>query len=108
LLIWVEPFHFYSFIHSDKLALFGVLELSIIVYGVSMLLFFYILKRMDVTQAILGNYLLPFFIGLLGVLLLNEKISFLMFLGGVLIILSTLMVTIYENALLKKISNNPK
>ena len=108
LLIWVEPFHFYSFIHSDKLALFGVLELSIIVYGVSMLLFFYILKRMDVTQAILGNYLLPFFIGLLGVLLLNEKISFLMFLGGILIILSTLMVTIYENTLLKKISKNMK
>jgi len=108
LLIWVEPFRFYSFIHSSKLALFGVLELSIIVYGVSMLLFFYILKRMDVTQAILGNYLLPFFIGLLGVMLLNEKISFLMFLGGVLIILSTLMVTIYENALLKKISNNLK
>jgi len=62
------------------------------------------LKRMDVTQAILGTYLLPFFIGLLGVLLLNEKITFLMFAGGTLILLSTLMVTIYENTLLKMIS----
>src|SRR5665213_422435 len=65
LLIWVEPFHYSAFIHSGKLALFGMLELSLIVYGISMLLFFYILKRMDVTQAILGTYLLPFFIGLL-------------------------------------------
>ncbi len=32
-----------------------MLELSLIVYGFSMLLFFYILKRMDVTQAILGT-----------------------------------------------------
>jgi drug/metabolite transporter (DMT)-like permease len=100
LLIWVEPFHFYSFIHSGKTALLGMLELSVIVYGVSMLLFFYILKRMDVTQAILGTYLLPFFIALMGILLLNEKITLLMFVGGMLILLSTLMVTIYENALL--------
>lgn len=100
LLIWVEPFHFSAFVHSGKVALFGILELSLIVYGISMLLFFYILKRMDVTQAILGTYLLPFFIALLGILLLNEKITWLMFVGGILIILSTLMVTIYENSLL--------
>ena len=100
MLIWVEPFHYEQFIHSGTKALLGMLELSLIVYGVSMLLFFYILKRMDVTQAILGNYLLPFFIALLGILLLNEKITWLMFFGGILILLSTLMVTIYENSLL--------
>ena len=100
MLIWVEPFHYTQFIHSGAKALLGMLELSLIVYGVSMLLFFYVLKRMDVTQAILGNYLLPFFIALLGILLLNEKITWLMFFGGMLILVSTLMVTIYENSLL--------
>lgn len=100
MLIWVEPFHYAQFIQAGTKALLGMLELSLIVYGVSMLLFFYILKRMDVTQAILGNYLLPFFIALLGILLLNEKITWLMFFGGILILLSTLMVTIYENTLL--------
>ena len=100
LLIWVEPFHVTDFIKSGTVALWGMIELSVIVYGVSMLLFFYVLKRMDVTQAILGNYLLPFFIALLGVFLLGEKITLLMFLGGVIIILSTLMVTVYENKLL--------
>ena len=100
LLIWVEPFHFGQFIHSGKVALLGILELSLIVYGISMLLFFYILKRMDVTQAILGTYLLPFFIALMGILLLNEKITVLMFIGGILILISTLMVTIYESTLL--------
>jgi drug/metabolite transporter (DMT)-like permease len=55
---------------------------------------------MDVTQAILGTYLLPFFIALMGILLLNEKITVLMFIGGILILISTLMVTIYESTLL--------
>jgi drug/metabolite transporter (DMT)-like permease len=100
LLIWVEPFHYTSIIQTGKVALLGILELSIIVYGVSMLLFFYVLKRMDVTQAVLGNYLLPFFIALLGIILLNEKITLVMMLGGGLILVSTLMVTVYENALL--------
>jgi len=100
LLIWVEPFSFSKIIHSGRMALLGLLELSFIVYGVSMLLFFYILKRMDVTQAILGNYLLPFFIALLGIVLLNEKITPAMVIGGAIIIVSTLMVTVYEKQLL--------
>ena len=100
LLIWAERFHYSAFIKSGTVALLGMIELSVIVYGVSMLLFFYVLKRMDVTQAILGNYLLPFFIAILGILLLNEKITWLMLLGGGIIIISTLMVTVYENKLL--------
>ncbi len=108
LLIWVEPFHYTAFMQSGKVALFGILELSIIVYGISMLLFFWVLKRMDVTQAILGNYLLPFFIALLGILLLNEKITPLMMLGGGLILVSTLMVTVYENTLLAFFKTKPK
>jgi len=100
LLIWAEPFHYSAFIKSGSVVLLSMIELSVIVYGVSMLLFFYVLKRMDVTQAILGNYLLPFFIAILGILLLNEKITWLMLLGGGIIIISTLMVTVYENKLL--------
>jgi len=100
LLIWVEPFHITEFLQSGKIALFGILELSIFVYGVASLLFFYVLERMDVTQAILGNYLLPFFIGLMGVILLNESITTLMIVGGTIIFLSTLMVTVYENDLI--------
>jgi drug/metabolite transporter (DMT)-like permease len=100
LLIWVEPLHLSTLLHSGSTILFGLLELSFIVYGVSMLLFFYILKRMDVTQAILGNYLLPFFIALLGIVLLNEKITATMIIGGIIIFGGTLMVTVYENQLL--------
>ena len=100
LLIWVEPLSISTIVHSGNIIIFGLLELSFIVYGVSMLLFFYILKRMDVTQAILGNYLLPFFIALLGIMLLNEKITATMIMGGIIIFVGTLMVTVYEKQLL--------
>lgn len=108
LLIWVEPLPLSVIMQSGTTVLLGLLELSLIVYGVSMLLFFYILKRMDVTQAILGNYLLPFFIALLGILLLNEKISLTMIIGGIIIFIGTLMVTVYENQLLSFFSRKNK
>ena len=101
LLIWVEPFRLSEFMRKGPVAIGGVLELSFIVYGISMLLFFYVLKRMDVTQAILGNYLLPLFIALLGIVLLKESITALMLSGGAIILVSTLMVTVYEADLLK-------
>ena len=101
LLVWLEPFHLSEFLRKGPVAVWGTLELSLIVYGVSMLLFFHVLKRMDVTQAILGNYLLPLFIALLGIVLLKESISGLMLLGGAIILVSTLMVTVYEADLLR-------
>jgi len=106
-LIWVEPLNLDKIIHSGKAVLFGMLELSLIVYGISMLLFFYVLKWMDVTLAILGTYLLPFLIGLLGVLLLHEKITVSMLWGGGIIVAGTLMVTVYEKQLLSLFKRPP-
>ena len=108
LLIWVEPLSISRIMHSGSVVIWGLLELSFIVYGVSMLLFFYILKRMDVTQAILGNYLLPFFIALLGIILLNEKITATMIIGGIIIFAGTLMVTVYEKQLLSFLKGKRK
>jgi drug/metabolite transporter (DMT)-like permease len=101
LLIWVEPFRVGHLLAAGPMALWGILELSFVVYGCSMLLFFRVLKRMDVTQAILGNYLLPFFIALLAVVFLKESITPVMLLGGTVILLSTLVLTVFEGDLLE-------
>lgn len=100
LFLWVEPFSLPGFLASGPAAIWGVLELSFIVYGVSMLLFFYVLRRMDVTQAILGNYLLPFFIAVLAVSFLKESITGPMLVGGSMILASTLVLTVFESDLL--------
>lgn len=100
LFIWVEPFHLNAFLQSGSKAIWGIVELTVFVYAVSWLLFLYVLKRMDVTQAILGNYLMPFFIALLGIMLLGESITPFMLIGGAIVLASTLLVTVYENRLL--------
>jgi len=99
LFIWMEPFHLAQFEAAGPVGFWGILELSLVVYGISMLLFFNILKRLDVTQAILGNYLLPFFIGLLAVVFLRESITPAMAFGGGVIVVSTLILTVFEQDL---------
>lgn len=99
LFLWVEPLHPASLMNAA--AFWGLLELALIVYGASMLLFFWILKRLDVTQATLSNYALPFFMGLLAVLVLKEKLTAVVITGGFLVFLSTLVVTVYESQILE-------
>jgi len=101
LFIWLEPLRLSTLRSLDHVAILGILELAFIVYGVAMLLFFYVLQRLDVTQATLGNYMLPFFIGLLAVFVLKESITPVMWIGGVIVLVSTLLVTVYENEILK-------
>ncbi|MGE5646984.1 MAG: DMT family transporter [Acidobacteriota bacterium] len=103
LFLWVEPLPAAAIAHMDRGAVWGILELAFIVYGCSQLLFFFILKRLDVTQATLSNYALPFFIGLLAVVVLKESITPLVLLGGVLVFASTLLVTVYESEILARI-----
>ena len=55
LFIWLEPLHLSTLRGLDHVASLGILELAFIVYGVAMLLFFYVLQRLDVTQATLGE-----------------------------------------------------
>ena len=100
LFIWVEPLRVDSLLHMDRGALLGVLELALIVYGASMLLFFWILRRLDVTQATLSNYALPFFMGVLAVLVLHESLTPLVMAGGAIVFVSTLVVTVYETEIL--------
>jgi len=100
MLMWVEPLTWHKVAGWSPRVLFYLLELSVVVYAASMLLFYYVLTRMDLNQVIVGNYLLPFFIALLGVLFLRERITSIAVIGGSLVVLSTLMVTIWEKKLL--------
>ena len=100
LFIWVEPLPLHSLPQMDRGALLGILELALIVYGASMLLFFWILRRLDVIQATLSNYALPFFMGALAVFVLHERLTPLVMAGGAIVFVSTLVVTVYEAEIL--------
>ena len=71
----------------------SLLAIATFSLSISMLLFFWVIERIDVTQASLSIYLLPVFGVLLSTALLKEKITWQLVLGGMLVFLSTFLVT---------------
>ena len=74
----------------------GLLLLAVFQYCVSMILFLTVLTRLDATQAALSNYLIPMFGVLIAWLLLGERLQPVAIAGGVLVLASTLLVTVWE------------
>jgi drug/metabolite transporter (DMT)-like permease len=70
--------------------------LAIFQYCLSMVIFLTVLTRLDATQASLSNYMIPFFGLVIAAVVLHERLTWFMILGGVLVLLSTLLVTVYE------------
>ncbi len=63
----------------------------------SMVLFLKALKQIDAMQAALSNYLITFFGVPIAAIWLKEKLTSLAIIGGVLILGSTLLITVWEN-----------
>jgi len=96
LLIWVEPLSPGS-IHSYELRTWLFLKgASIFSFGLGMLLWAVVLTRIDVSQASVSIYLLPFFGVLLSALALHEKITPTMVVGGLVTMAGTMLMTSVE------------
>ena len=61
-----------------------------------MLMFLSVLSRLDAIQAGLSTYLISFFGLIVAFLVLHERLTKFMIFGGLLVLASTLLVTIYE------------
>jgi drug/metabolite transporter (DMT)-like permease len=96
LLIWVEPFSFHSFATFDTKAWMAFAFLAIFMYGVSMLLFFYVLQFVEVTLASASLYLLPVFGVILGATLLGERLSPLAVIGSIIVLAATIIIMRFE------------
>ncbi len=74
----------------------GVLLLATLQYFLSMVLFLRLLVRLDATQAGLSNYLIPVFGVVIAALALGETLTPRMIVGAVVVLMSTLLVTVFE------------
>jgi drug/metabolite transporter (DMT)-like permease len=74
----------------------GLLLLAIFQYCVSMIIFLTVLTRLDATQAALSNYMIPVFGIVVAWLLLGERLQPMAIAGGLLVLASTLLVTVWE------------
>ena len=94
--LYVEPHGFHNLPHFKPVVWAGLVVLALFQYFLSMVIFLNVLSRLDATQAGLCNYLIPFFGVVIAALVLREKLTGFMIVGGILVLASTLLVTVYE------------
>lgn len=95
--IVAEPETLRQFLHYTAHTWIGIALLAFFQYFLSMVIFLTVLQRLDAIQASLSNYLIPFFGLVIAALVLHEKLTASMVAGGMLVLLSTLLITVYED-----------
>jgi drug/metabolite transporter (DMT)-like permease len=95
-LIWVERFSFSGVRAYTGNTWFALLALSILSWGLAMVLWMFLLKRLDVSQASVSIYLLPFLGVLISALTLKERITTATVVGGLVTLMGTILVTTTE------------
>jgi drug/metabolite transporter (DMT)-like permease len=96
LTLYLEPGSFRSMVSFGPKVWLGVALLGGLQYFLSMILFLTVLTRLDAAQAGLSNYLIPVFGVLIAALALGERLTVRMAVGGLVVLGSTLLVTVYE------------
>jgi drug/metabolite transporter (DMT)-like permease len=91
-----EPQTFRSVPNFTPAVWLGFFLLAVFQYFLAMIMFLSVLTRLDATQAGLSNYLISFFGLIVAFFALHERLTKFMVLGGLLVLASTLLVTIYE------------
>ena len=91
-----EPGVFAAIPHFTSRTWIGLALLTFFHNYLSMVLFLKALKQLDAIQAALSNYLITFFGIPIAAIWLKEKLTLLAMAGGVLILGSTLLITVWE------------
>jgi drug/metabolite transporter (DMT)-like permease len=94
--VYAEPGGFTNLPHYGATVWLGLVILAVFQYFLSMVIFLTVLTRLDATQAAVSNYLIPFFGVVIAAIVLHERLTKFMILGGTLVLVSTLLVTAYE------------
>lgn len=92
-LVWAEPLSWGAVRSYTLKTWLAVLVLSVFSWGLAMVLWVILLKRLDVSQASVSIYLLPFFGVIISALTLNEKITPTMIVGGLVTLAGTILIT---------------
>ena len=92
-----EPRVFAAIPHFSFQTWTGLALLTFFHNYLSMVLFLKALKQLDAIQAALSNYLITFFGVPIAAIWLKERLTLLAIVGGVLILGSTLLITVWEN-----------
>jgi drug/metabolite transporter (DMT)-like permease len=98
LLIWVEPFRFAQLATLGWHGWLAFAFLAIFMYGVSMVLFFYVLQHLPVTVASASLYLVPVFGILLAAGFLGERLTHTAIVGTAIVLVSTVLIMKWDKS----------
>jgi drug/metabolite transporter (DMT)-like permease len=98
LLVWAEPFDFHALAQLDTRGWLAFGFLAVFMYGVSMLLFFYVLEHVPVTVASASLYLVPVFGVLFAVIFVGETLSPTSLVGACVVLAATMLIMRYDAA----------
>lgn len=87
---------FYQFSGYTGATWLAVVVLGVLSWGIAMVLWMWVLNRLEVGQISTSIYLLPLFGLIFSIVTLHERISVSQILGGVLTVAGTAMLTLYE------------
>ena len=107
LTLYLEPGSLHSLTAFGPRVWLGILLLAALQYFLSMVLFLSVLARLDAAQAGLSNYLIPVFGVLIAAIVLGERLTVRMTIGGLLVLGSTLLVTVCEQRLGERVRAAP-
>ena len=93
-----DPHPFYEASGYPLRAWVSVLVLGAFPWGLAMVLFFWVLKRLEVAQVSVSVYLTALFGVMLSVAFLDEKMTVIQLAGGGLVLAATVFLTVFENA----------
>jgi drug/metabolite transporter (DMT)-like permease len=96
LTLYLEPGSFLGMASFGPTVWLGISLLAGLQYFLSMILFLTVLTRLDAVQAGLSNYLIPVFGVLIAAIVLGERLTARMAIGGLVVLGSTLLITVYE------------
>ncbi len=97
LLIWTEPLTWPAVRSYTAATWLSVLVLSVFSWGLAMVLWMFVLRRIDVSQASVSIYLLPFLGVLISAVTLHEHITASMLIGGAITLAGAVMITVAES-----------
>ena len=98
LLLWMEPVK-WSAVQAYTLETWvWLLILSLLSWGIAMVLWMFLLERLDVSQASISIYLLPFLGVLISAITLHEVITRTTIIGGAISLAGTALVTVADSS----------
>ncbi len=96
ILLWKEPQCFRNLAYLDTSAWIALAFLTFLVYGLSMLMFFYVLQYLPVTVVLASTYLVPVFGVVIAMALLDEQLSLLTMVGATIVLVATVLILWFE------------